>query len=158
MKTRALICSALLFLSVGALGASAGPRSTVALAARPVAASPYARFVGRWFHHGGSLTVTRNGHGMYTFRTYVFCHGGRLTACDKVIKNTILAGGFTRFTLHRSVVSTAFGTVTDSVYSWQVGTRVRLSAKSDDTLVLRALGMPAIVLCGPRASAAVCGA
>ena len=158
MKRRSMVLIAILALTSGlAVG-----RSTLGLptasAAVPLAASPYARFMGGWFHHGGSLKIQANGHAMYSYRVYVFCNQQRTTACDKLANNTIYAGGFSVFALHHTVGNKANGVMNNSSFSWQVGTPVTLVAKPNDTLVLYEAGTAPTVLCGPKAPAGLCGA
>jgi hypothetical protein len=158
MKPRHLML--VVFLSVLSglvLGRSSGSLP-IASAAHTPAASPYARFLGSWFHHGGSLTIGRNGHGFYSYRTYVFCTAHLTTTCDKETKNVIYDGGFSRFTLHRTVGNKAYGSMDNSAYSWQVGTTVTLVAKPNDTLVLYEAGAAPTTVCGSKAPAGFCGA
>lgn len=158
MKARNVSVLLLITLSAGiALGRSSAAVPHV-LASHPPAASPYARFVGHWFHHGGGLVVHGNGAAFYSYRTYVFCTAQLTTTCDKQVGNTIFDGGFSTITLHRVAGDKAFGSMDNSAYSWQVGTSVTLVLSPNDTLMLREAGTAATILCGPHAPAEVCGA
>jgi hypothetical protein len=158
MKRRSVVLIAFLALSSDlSIGHSTLGLSS-AIASGPAAASPYARFVGRWFHHGGSLKVEQNGHAAYSYRLYVFCNQQRLTTCDKLANNTIYDGGFSVFTLHHSVGNKAHGSMNNSSFSWQVGTTVTLVAKPNDTLVLYEAATAPTTFCGPQAPPGFCGA
>jgi hypothetical protein len=158
MKRQHFILIVFLSVSGGFLLGRAGGSLPIASAAHTPAASPYAQFLGSWFHHGGGLTISRNGHGFYSYRTYVFCTPRLTTTCDKEAKNVIYDGGFSRFTLHRTVGNKAYGSMDNSAFSWQVGTTVTLVAKPNDTLVLYEAGTAPTTLCGSKAPAGFCGA
>lgn len=121
--------------------------------------SPYSLFAGRWFVHGGVMTVQPSGHAVFRYRTYVNCTSTRLTACDKFVSSTIYPGGFAKFSLGRATGSQARGTVSNSAYSWQVGTAVTLVFHpKKDTVALKLAGTGTTTLCGPHAPPATCGA
>jgi hypothetical protein len=147
-----------LALSLGLLIGRSSRSVPTAIASHSPATSPYARFLGRWFHHGGGLIIYRNGHAFYSYRTYVFCTPQVTTACDKQAKNTIIDGGFSRFTLHRTRGNKAYGSMDNSSYSWQVGTTVTLVAMPNDTLVLHEAGTAPTTVCGSKAPVGYCGA
>ena len=158
MKRRSLSIVVFLALASGLLIGRSSVNLSTAVASHAPAASPYARFLGSWFHHGGGLVIRRNGHGFYSYRTYVFCTAQVLTACDKQAKNLIFGGGFSRFALHRTVANKAYGSMDDSAFSWQVGTTITLIAMPNDTLVLYEAGTAPTTLCGSKAPAGYCGA
>jgi hypothetical protein len=158
MKRRSALLIGFAILSSSLLIGRSTFRLPVAVASRPPATSPYARFVGGWFHHGGALSIHSNGHALYTYRLYVDCTTQRITACDKLTHNTIYGGGFSVFTLHRAGGNKAYGSMDNSVYSWQVGTTVTLVARPNDTLVLYEAGTTPITVCGARAPVGYCGA
>lgn len=158
MRRRTVSSIVFLALVSGVVIGRNGVGLSTALASRSRDSSPYTQFVGRWFQHGGDLVVYRNGYAFYSYRTYVFCTGQVVTACDKQTKNTIFGGGFSALTLHRSVGNKAYGSMNNSAFSWQVGTAVTLVAMPNDTLVLHEVGTAPIVLCGSKAPAGRCGA
>lgn len=158
MKRRSMALITFLALASGlAIGHSLFGLPT-ASASGPSAATSYSRFVGRWFHHGGSLKIYPNGHAAYSYRLYVFCSRQRMTTCDKLANNTIYAGGFSAFTLHHRVGNKAYGSMDNSSFSWQVGTTVTLVARPNDTLTLYEAGTAPTVVCGPKAPPGFCGA
>ncbi|MGI8827274.1 MAG: hypothetical protein ACR2JC_16845 [Chloroflexota bacterium] len=120
-------------------------------------AAPYGRFSGSWFHHGGTLSIDRRGNGFHTFRTYVDCTQNRPTACDMIRNNTIYDGGFVSFTLSRAISNRAYGRIYNSSFSWLVGTRLTLSLRPGDTLVI-ATAAEETLTCGARARPGACGA
>jgi hypothetical protein len=158
MKRQTVSVLIFLALSSGLLIGRSSLGLPSAIASHAPATSPYARFLGNWFHHGGGLVIGRNGHGFYSYRTYVFCTAQVTTACDKRAKNLIYGGGFSRFTLHRTVANKAYGSMDNSAFSWQVGTTVTLVAKPNDTLILHEAGIGPTTLCGLKAPAGYCGA
>jgi hypothetical protein len=158
MRRRTVSSIVFLALLSGIVIGRNGVGLSIALASHSHDSSPYTQFVGRWFQHGGDLVVYRNGYAFYSYRTYVFCSGQVVTACDKQAKNTIFGGGFSALTLHRSVGNKAYGSMNNSAFSWQVGTAVTLVAMPNDTLVLHEAGTAPIVLCGSKAPAGHCGA
>jgi hypothetical protein len=121
--------------------------------------SPYSLFVGRWFVHGGVMTVAPSGRAAFRYRTYVNCTSTRRTACDNFVSSTIYPGGFTDFSLGRVTGRRARGTVSNSAYSWQVGTAVTLLFHpKKDTVALKLAGTGTTTLCGPHAPPTTCGA
>jgi hypothetical protein len=131
------------------IGAGAAP--ALGRAAIPVA------FVGSWETHGGLLDISTNGVGSDHLRTYINCTTTRQTACDRVVGNGIYPGQYDRFKITRVQGTTAVANVTDSAYSWRVGTRITITRGTNDTLTIH---MPdgAFRYCGPKAPAGTCGA
>jgi hypothetical protein len=158
MKRRTVSLLVFLALVSGTVIGRDSVSLSTAIASHSPATSPYAPFLGPWFHHGGGVVVYSNGYALYSYRTYVFCTGNRVTACDKLTKHYIFNGGFSTFTLHRSVGNKAYGSINNSAFSWQVGTSVTLVAMPNDTLVLHEAGTAPAVLCGSKAPAGNCGA
>jgi hypothetical protein len=121
--------------------------------------SPYSQFVGRWFVHGGVMTVAPSGRMVFRYRTYVNCTSTRLTACDKFVSSTIYPGGFAIASLYHVTGRQAQGTVSNSAYSWQVGTGLTLVFHpKKDTVALKLAGAGTTTLCGPHAPPTTCGA
>jgi hypothetical protein len=116
-----------------------------------------AGFVGTWQMHGGSLTINGNGLGVNHFRTYVFCTQTRLTACDRVIKSTIYAGGYDNFQITRAQGKSAQAGITDSAYSWEVGTSLKITLGKQDTITMH-LPSGNVLFCGPSTPVGTCGA
>ncbi len=158
MKRRTVSILVVLALTLGLLVGRFSVGLPTAVASHSSAGSPYAPFVGTWYHHGGGLVLSSNGRGFYTYRTYVDCTARIVTACDKGFKNLIFDGGFSEFTLNRTIGNKAYGTMNSSAYSWQVKTTVTLVAKPNHTLILYEAATPATTLCGPKAPAGLCGA
>jgi hypothetical protein len=155
---RKLLVVALLFGVVVGYGAGRAwiPSSVGAAAARVNPAVP-ARFIGTWQTHGGLLKIFRNGNGVDHLRTYVFCSQTRLTACDRIVKSTIYAGGYENFHITGVQGSVATAGIRDSAFSWEVGTTVRIVLGKNDTINVH-LPSGVVRFCGPNAPAGACGA
>jgi hypothetical protein len=116
-----------------------------------------ARFVGSWQTHGGLLTIDGTGKGVDHLRTYVFCNQNRLTACDRIVKSTIYAGGYDNFQITRAQGTSAQAGITDSAFSWEVGTSLRITLGAKDTITMH-LPNGNVRFCGPNALVGTCGA
>ena len=116
-----------------------------------------AGFVGTWQAHGGLLTINGNGLGVSHFRTYVFCTQTRLTACDRVVKSTIYTGGYDNFQITRAQGSSAQAGITDSAFSWEVGTSLKITLGKQDTITMH-LASGNVRFCGPSTPVGTCGA
>lgn len=123
-----------------------------------MSSTPYGQFVGTWTHHDGETLVQPNGYGTEHYRTFMPCTQNRTTACDRVIKNAIYAGGFIAFRLMQTRGNVAYGSVFNSSASWQVGTRLSLTLHPDGTLHMQAVGYIAISCNVPAAAKGRCGA
>jgi hypothetical protein len=105
------------------------------------------------------VNVDADGHGILHFRTYVNCTQAIVTDCDRFQGNSIYGGGFAVFYLWKVAGSKAYGTVTNSGYSYQVGTTVTLVRNPNDTLTVYTVGpLSPVKGCGPQAPPGTCGA
>lgn len=69
---------------------SSSPSAPSSVSAPPTMPSD---FVGTWFGHGRSLTITASGALTMTYRTYVNCSATVTTGCDQTVNNQIHDGG-----------------------------------------------------------------
>jgi hypothetical protein len=156
---RKLLVTALLFgvcLGFG-VGRLWTPSAAGAAGARSNPAVP-ARFIGTWQTHGGLLTIFGNGSGVEHLRTYVFCTTTQLTACDRIVKSTIYAGGYENFHITGVQGNVATAGISDSAFSWEVGTKIRITLGKNDTITAHLPGGN-VRFCGAQAEAAgTCGA
>jgi hypothetical protein len=115
------------------------------------------RFVGTWQTHGGILNINASGVGTDHLRTYVNCTTNRMTACDKFIKNEIYPGQYDTFHITTVTGNTAKAGITDSAYSWRVGTQITILLKPHGIVQVQ---MPdgAFRYCGSNSPAGACGA
>jgi hypothetical protein len=116
-----------------------------------------ARFVGTWQTHGGLLNINGRGIGTDHLRAYASCTVNRMTACDRFIKNTIYPGQFDTFQITKTTGNTAVAGVTNSSYSWRVGTQITIVLKPHGIVQV---GMPdgTFRYCGSNSPAGACGA
>src|SRR5580765_3198965 len=72
---------------------TAPPPSTTTPPPGPAAVTVPSGFVGQWYGHGRSMTITSAGAVDIGFRTYVDCDATHTTGCDRTIGNEIHDGG-----------------------------------------------------------------
>lgn len=112
---------------------------------------------GNWFGHGRDIYVAANGQGIAHFRTYADCSRTVTTNCDMFARNSIYPGGYFSFTLNHVSGNKAFGSISNSGYSWMIGTSITIARNANDSVhvyVLRGYG----VYCGSNAPVGYCGA
>ena len=143
--------------------APAPSSSTSSPAASTPAGSPVvpSDFVGTWYGHGRTLTVTAGGAFDVVYRTYVNCTATVTTDCDKTVGNEIEDGG--RITAQLATVvnpTTVTVTVTARTASSQVPlgpVRVGFD-QGHDAIALFAGSWASAPFCGPSSPGSYCGA
>lgn len=123
-------------------------------------AAPFTRFAGDRFTHGGRLSITARGYGVFHVRTYNTCSRTIVTNCDRFKGNYIYPGGYGTFQLSRVSGNTAYGFMTGSSASWEIDTPIRFTLAPRG--VLTAHGPSDLIdqrsFCTDQSPAGACGA
>lgn len=140
------------------VGNSSRPRSMPS--ANPTPASIFLRqgFVGTWLGHGRVLIFSSDGRANFIARAYQWCGPGVPPPCDSFQGNNIIDGIKEEMLFTYVAGKTAYGTITASS-AGNTRHAVSLALDAHDTATLTEGEGPAdILLCGPNAPAAACGA
>jgi len=118
----------------------------------------FGAFVGTWFGHGRVLIFSSNGRAKYIARAYQWCGPGVSPPCDSFQNNNIISGIHEEMLFTTVAGKTAYGTITAST-AGKSGRAGSLALDAHDTPTHTKGENPAdILLCGPNAPVAACGA
>ena len=120
--------------------------------------SDFSAFAGTWFGHGRGLIFSSDGRAEYIARAYQWCGPGVSPPCDSFQGNTIISGIKEEMLFTYVAGNTAYGIITASS-AGNAGSTVSLALGAHDTTTLtEGKDLGGILLCGPKAPVAWCGA
>ena len=120
--------------------------------------SDFRAFAGTWFGHGRGLIFSSDGRAEYIARAYRWCGPGVSPPCDSFQGNYIISGIKEEMLFTYVAGNTAYGIITASS-AGNVGSAISLALDAHDTATLtEGKDLGGILLCGPHAPVAWCGA
>jgi hypothetical protein len=132
--------------------------STLAHIPTATPTSEFSAFAGRWFGHGRGLIFSSDGRAEYTARAYQWCGPGVPSPCDSFQGNNIIDGINEEMLFTYVAGNTTYGIITASS-AGNAGSIVSLALGGHDTVTLtQGKDLAGILLCGPHAPVAWCGA
>ena len=132
--------------------------STLARIPTATPTSEFSAFAGTWFGHGRGLTFSSDGRAEYIARAYQWCGPSVSPPCDSFQGNNIISGIKEEMLFTYVAGNTAYGIITASS-AGNAGSAVSLALDAHDSATLtEGKDLSGILLCGPKAPVAWCGA